>query len=42
MPLFFGTKKPAVVAGCQEKQRNIGEKSGRNGILQGRHSAILQ
>ena len=42
MPRFLGKKKPADVAGCHEKQGNLGEKSGMDGILQGRHSAILQ
>ena len=42
LPLFLGTKKPADVAGCQEKLEIFGEKSGMDGVLQGRHSAILQ
>ena len=33
LPLFLGTKKPADVAGCQEKQGIFGEKSGMDGIL---------
>jgi hypothetical protein len=33
MPRFLGTKKPADVAGGQENQGNLGEKSGMNGNL---------